>query len=260
MSFIDHYETQLVDAGRRRMESRWRNRIARWLRVPRHRNAAAVLAALLVGAPAAAAVAGWNPFDDAGRKPDSSPTTSVHAPVPKLTLMLAPLRRPQSPADRGQATSLAARGFWNDVGGVQLDYIRVLDEARGIVMVPVKHFGLSLQRHAGPPPRPADFADAVCLYIPGTAGQARRPCYTATRIADGFAISTESGGAVIGIVPDGVARVRLSRRGRSSEASVHDNLFVADSPSPSTIDWIAPTGHTIKHIELTQPQPQPGRP
>lgn len=259
MSFIDHYEMQLVDAGRRRMERRWRNRIARWLRVPRNRNAAAVLAALVVGAPAAAAVAGWNPFDDPGRKADSSPTTSVHAPLPKLALMLAPLRRPQSPADRGRATSLAARGFWDDVGGVQLGYIRLLDPARGIVMVPVERFGLALQRRAGPPPRPADFADAVCLYIPGTAATARRPCYTATRIAAGFAVSSESGGAVIGIVPDGVARVRLSRRARSAEAPVHDNLFVADSPSPSAIDWLSATGHTIRHIDLTQPLPPPGR-
>jgi hypothetical protein len=256
MSFIDHYQTRLVDAGRRRIESRWRNRMARWLRMPRHRNAAILLAALLVGAPATAATVGWNPFDDPGRVPDSSPTTSMQAPAPALTRILAPLRRPQSPADRGRATSLAAQGFWDDVGGVQLDYIRVLDKARGIVVVPVERFGLALQRHTGTPPRPADFADAVCLYVPDTAGMARRPCYTAKRIADGFAVSTGSGGAVIAIVPDGVAAVRFSRGARSVEAPVRDNLVVADSPAPAAIDWLDASGRAIKRIDLTDPRPR----
>jgi hypothetical protein len=254
MSFIDHYETQLVQAGHRRLERRPLRRLSRWLRIPRNRNTAAVLAALLVGAPATAATVGWNPFDDPGRRLDTSPTTTTRAPVPELTRILAPLRRAQTPVDRGRATSLAAQGFGDDVSGVQLDYIRVLDRARGIVLVPVERFGLVLERHVGPPQRPADFSNAVCLYMPSPGGQARRPCYTAAQIESGFAVSTEAGGPVILTVPDGVASVRLIRGDRSVEAPVHANLVVAEPPAPvpALIEWRDASGNTIKRIDVTQ--------
>jgi hypothetical protein len=259
MSFIEHYETQLVEAGRRRIERRLRNRIARRLRPPRRRNAAIVLAVLLVGAPATAATVGWNPFDSPDRKPGlKAPTTSRKAPDRALTSLLAPLRRPQTPADRGRASDLAARGFWDDVSGVQLDYIRLLDPARGIVLVPVERFGLDLERNApGPTPNPAFFRNAVCLYIPSGAVTARRPCYGAMQIRDGFALGS-TGGVVVGLVPDGVARVRLARGNRTVGATVRDNLFVSEPAvplEPMRVEWLDAGGATVKRIDLTAPPP-----
>jgi hypothetical protein len=257
MSFIEHYETQLVDAGRRRIERRLRNRVARRLRTPRRRDAALVLAVLLVGAPATAATVGWNPFDSPSRNPEmSSPTTSRKPPDQALTRLLAPLRRPQTPADRGRATELAARGFWDDVSGVQLDYIRVLDAGRGIVLVPVERFGLNLERNApGPAADRAYFSNAVCLYLPGGATRNRRPCWGARQIEEGFALHSK-GGLVVGLVPDAVATVRIGRGARSVDATVRDNLFVAETAAPlepTRVEWLDASGASLKRIDLTAP-------
>jgi hypothetical protein len=263
VSFIDHYEKQLVAAGQRRIDRRMRNRLARWFHVPRSRNAAVVFAVLLIGAPATAATVGWNPFDDPGRSPRAGvPTLSERPPDASLTRILAPLRRPQSDADRSEITRRASEGFGTDIRGVQIDYIRVLDAPRQVVLVPVERWGLNLERIARadpaiPDPDPADFSNAVCLYVPGSDGTAGRPCYSAARILSGFALGSQSG-HVTGLVPDGVARVRLTRGGRSAVADVRDNLFVAGPPAPvapAVIEWLDARGHAIKRIDVDAGRP-----
>ena len=267
MSFIDHYETQLVQAGHRRIERRLRNRVRRWLRTPRNRGAAVVVAARLVGAPATAATLGWNPFDnpsrDSGRFALGRPSVSNRPPDAELVGMLEVLRRPQTGADRaGVARQLQTRGWFGDVRGVQLDYVRLVDPQRGIALVPVERFGLSFERAAranpsAAAPDPALFTNAVCVFDRAGGDTASRPCFTADRIKRGFAVASGSE-YLIGLVPDGVARVRLTDGERSGEAAVTDNLFVAggDAPSaPMAIEWLDARGKTIKRIDLTEPAP-----
>lgn len=263
MSFIEQYETQLVEAGHRRIERRWRNRVARWLRTPARRGAAVVIAALVLGAPATAATLGWNPFDDPGRDPRvGRPSTSDKPPHPELVRILAPLRRPQTNADRRFVEQqLRTQGLLQDVSGVQLPYVRVLDAERGITMIPVERFGLAFERAARgnpnvPAPNRAALSNAVCVYDPGS-GSAGRACFTADRIKSGFAISSGPD-AAIGLVPDGVARVRLIDGERSGEAVVRDNLFVtgSDAPTaPAAVEWLDERGATIKRIDLGRPAP-----
>jgi hypothetical protein len=257
MSFIDHFETQLVQAGHRRIERRWRNRLARWLRSPRRRGAAVVVAALLVGAPATAAVVGWNPFDDPGRDPRvGTPSVSDRAPTPALLQMLAPLRREQT-ADERQLVSerFRSEGDFTELSGVQADYIRVLDAERGIVLVPAERFFVVLGRRTPDPNTPA-FRNGVCLYnLESTA--AGFSCFTADRIRRGFAL-VQAGDMSIGLVPDGVARVRLLDGERAGEADVRDNLFVTgrEAPvAPMVIEWIDDGGRVIKRTDLTRPAP-----
>jgi hypothetical protein len=258
MSFIDDFEAQLVDAGRRRMERRVRSRAPHWLRVPRRRNAVVVFAVLLVGAPATAATVGWNPFDDPGRNPRAGiPATTDATPDAGLTGILAPLRRPQTDADRSAAATQASEAFGTDVSGVNLAYIRVLDAPRRIVLVPVERWGLNLQRRAHDDPAirepdPADFANAVCLYVPGSDGTAARQCYSAPRILSGLAMSSQAG-TVTGMVPDGVARVRLIRGSRSAETAVRDNVFVLGPPTPQApafVEWIDASGTVVRRIDV----------
>jgi hypothetical protein len=263
MSFIDQFETQLVAAGRRRIERRLRNRIARRLRVPRSRNAAIALAALVLAAPAAAATLGWNPF--AGPRHDlrRGTPTIVHGQVDaSLTRILAPLRRPQSDADRGVATQRAANAFGSDVSGVNLDGVRVLDSQGGLVLVPVERYGLNLERAARanpalPAPDPARFSNAVCLYEPGSDGSGGRPCYTAATILGGTALGSQAG-VVTGLVPDGVAQVRLiaGAGGAAAVANVRENVFVAGPPAseaPAAVEWLDARGQTIRRIDLAGP-------
>jgi hypothetical protein len=266
MSFIDSFEAQLVEAGHRRIEKRLGNRVRRWFRRPRNRGAAVVVAALLVGAPATAATIGWNPFDDpardSGRVALGRPSVSDRAPDAELVRMLGVLRRPQTGVDRaGVARQLETRGWFADVRGVQLGHVRLVDAERGIALVPVERFGVGFERAAranpgAAAPDPALFTNAVCLFDRAGGDTASRPCFTADRIRRGFAVAGGSA-YVIGLVPDGVARVRLIDGQRAGEAAVRDNLFVApDGPAaPMAVEWIDDDGRTVKRIDLTSPGP-----
>ena len=263
MSFIEQYEAQLVAAGHRRIERRLRNRVARWLRTPRRRGAAVVIAALVVGAPATAATVGWNPFDEPNRDARvGTPSLSEGAPDANLVRMLGVLRRPQSPAERrfveGQ---LRSQGLLRDVAGVHVDYIRVLDFQRGVMLIPVERFGLGYERAARanpdvPAPNRAALSNAVCVYDAG-GGSAGQSCFTGPRIRSGFAISTGPASG-IGVVPDGVERVRLTDGERSGEASVRDNLFITggEAPvAPMIVEWLDHQGKVVKRIDLSRPAP-----
>jgi hypothetical protein len=177
--------------------------------------------------------------------------------------MLAPLRRPQTDADRrGLSERLASQGWFSDVSGVQLDYVRRVAGERGVVLVPVERYGLGFERAARakpavPPPDPALLRDAVCVFDPAAGNAGSRPCFTADRIQRGFAITTGERFS-LGVVPDGVARVRLTDGERSGEAAVRDNVFVTgpDAPSaPMAVEWIDDRGRTVKRIDLTNPGP-----
>lgn len=268
MTFIDSYEDQLVEAARRQRDARLERRGRRFGRflVPRRRGPAIALAALVIGVPAATAtVAGWNPFDDPARNPRlPAPATSAGAIDPELASTLGVLERPQSGADRGVATSRAARAFSASAGyrGAQLKGVRVLDAARGIVLIPFERGPVPLDPQGRPVPGfdPASYTNVVCLFVQSGDGFAGVGCHNADKIRSGRAIGSGSG-QVTGLVPDGVATVRLIRGDRSSEATVRNNLFVAEGvDAPRQVEWLAQDGSPVKRIDLTAPPPGAGPP
>jgi hypothetical protein len=97
---------------------------------------------------------------------------------------------------------------------------------------------------------PATYTNVACLFQPTSGGYAGIGCYGAAAIRSGRALSSDSG-TVAGLVPDGVARVRLVRGGQSTEAAVENNLFVSDrTASPSRVDWLAADGSLVERIDL----------
>jgi hypothetical protein len=259
MTFIDSYEEQLVEAARQRQEGSLRHRARRFrVGTPRRRGAAVALAALLIGVPAATAtVTVWNPFEDDGaRNPRlPAPEASQKAVNPDLVATLGVLRRDQTGADRGVDTKQAARAFSASAGyrGAQLKGVRLLDAERGIVLIPFERGPVPL----GPDGRPvrgfdpASYTNVACLFEQGPDSFGGIGCHSADKIRSGRAISSGSG-RVTGLVPDGVASVRLTRGGESTEADVRDNLFVADgADAPRAIEWLAADGSTVEKFDLT---------
>ena len=261
MTFIDSFEEQLVEAATRQRDERLARRSRRfgWLRIPRGRGPAVVLAALVIGVPAATATTGvWNPFDDADRNPRfPGPAASQRQVDPELAATLGVLRREQTDADRSVATRRAARAFSASGGyrGVQLKGIRVLDAQRGIVLIPFERGPVPLDDRGRPLPGfdPASYRNVACVFELTSDSFAGVGCHSADKIRAGLAIASGSD-KVTGLVPDGVARVRLVRGDQTVEADVHDNLFVADgADAPQQVEWLRQDGSAAKRIDLTAP-------
>jgi hypothetical protein len=265
MTFIESFEDQLVEAAREQRDARWRYRAARFTRrvLPRgRRGPAVVLAALLIGVPAATATVGsWDPFDDSDRNPHiPAPSAGQRAAAPELVATLAVLRREQTDADRGVDTKEAARAFSASAGyrGAQLKSVRLLDAQRGIVLIPFERGAVPLDAQ-GRPSRafpPETYMNVACLFEQTGDGFAGIGCHTAQKIKLGRAISSGSG-RVTGLVPDGVDRVRLIRGDRTSEAPVQSNLFVAEGAEPPLqVEWLRDDGTLVRRIDLTAPPPR----
>jgi hypothetical protein len=249
VTFIESYEHDLVDAA----ERRYRRRSRRF--VSRHgRGLAVALAALTVsGSAATAAVTGWDPLDDPDRNPRVGRPTETSRPVdPALVAQLAVLRRPQNETDRRDITGDRLRGLGRSFRGVRIDGIRLLDPDRGVVLVPVE--GMPVPRDPQGRPLPG-FDDArnrntVCVAQPNRDGFESVSCHNSDKIASGLAIGS-SGGYVDGLVPDGVARVRLIRGDRTTaEAPVRNNYFYVESAFPNAVEWLGPDGSLVKRTEL----------
>jgi hypothetical protein len=266
MTFIESFEDQLVQAAREQRDARFRYRAARFAGrvLPRgRRGPAVVLAALLIGVPAATAtVRGWDPFDDSsGRNPHiPAPSAGPRSAAAELVATLGVLRREQTDADRGVDAEEASRAFSASAGyrGAQLKSIRLLDAQRGIVLIPFERGAVPLDAQ-GRPSRafpPETYMNVACLFEHSADGFAGIGCHTAQKIKIGRAISSGSN-RVTGLVPDGVARVRLIRGDATSEASVQDNLFVAEGAEPPLqVDWLREDGSLIRQIDLTAPPPR----
>jgi hypothetical protein len=264
MTFIDSYEKQLVEAAERQRDASLRHRARRFrVAIPRRRGPVVVLAALLIGVPAATAtVSGWSPFDDSERSPRlPAPSSSQQGAAPELAATLGVLRRDQTNADRGVDAKKAARAFSATAGyrGAQLKGIRVLDQDRGIVLIPFERGPVPLDPQGRPVPGfdPASYTNVACLFEQSGDGYAGVGCHSADKIRSGRAISSGSD-RVTGLVPDGVASVRLGRGGRSTEVPVRDNLFVAEGvDAPRAIEWLADDGSTVQRFDLTARPPVP---
>jgi hypothetical protein len=265
MTFIESFEKQLVEAAREQRDARFRHRAARFAGrvLPRSRRGpAVVLAALLIGVPAATAtVGGWDPFDDAGRNPRiPAPSAGQRSAAPALIGTLGVLRREQTDADRGVDAEEAARAYSASAGyqGAQLKSVRLLDAQRGIVLIPFERGAVPLDAQ-GRPSRafpPETYMNVACLFEHTADGFAGIGCHTAQKIRLGRAISSGSD-RVTGLVPDGVDRVRLVRGDTTTEAPVQNNLFVAEGTEPPLqVEWLRDDGSLIRQIDLTAPPPR----
>ena len=215
--------------------------------------------ALAVGGVAVAATSIWNP--QLGDDRFGHATASSSRPPADQLEMLGVLRRAPTDADRGAQSQYALTFFGPDVHGVRTDSVRLLGtygKGLGYVLVPV------VDAHGK--------RDALCFFAQDAKDGGGQSCWTTADVRKGHAVLGMGGpmaplsaaamkrlraanggdghalriplvhmGPITwsGIVPDGVARVRIDEGGQSVTADVHDNFFTA-------------TGHGLP---ITKPAP-----
>jgi hypothetical protein len=253
VSAFDTLERQLRHSARRR------HRRGVWL-VPAAAALAAAAALFLYAPepsderPATPPVATWTPrLGDAHR----GHATISRSPVPPEQLnALAVLRRPPTTADRSPAVRrlLSYLGS-HGMHGVRVDAIRLLSQhgQQLAILVPAVRAG---ERAPGIPASKTVQRDALCVVMTAVirgngpdAGKLDGAGSTCGTLANfrahgyiGFTIPA------FGLVPDGVASVRLRvRGGRTISAPVRNNAYdVGDSVVPIQPPlWLDASGHEI---------------
>jgi len=163
----------------------------------------------------AQAVGIWHPSSDelGGRRLSLSTT----APPREQLELLGVLRRPQTEADRDEHVLRALRRSPRGLTGIRTDAVRLLhvkrsgtSSARTIVLVPAARLQYPAMRLPGRESvRHPALQDVLCFYTEDTAGWSG-PCTTTAAILQGSLSGL--GRDVFGLVPDGVATVRIYRR------------------------------------------------
>ncbi len=181
------------------------------------------LAAFAIATPAVAVMRPWEP--ELGRPAVDGPVTSSNAPVPKVAEdSLAVLRRPQTAADRANATPLL-RVLTPQFSGVQTDGVRSV--ADGWALVPVN----AVQSADG------SVRDYLCLVDQsgtscGAVSELNQQGVSSMRVGD------KIGTQIAGVVPDGITTVRFTPAdgGAPLEAKVNaSNFFALSIPSAKTL-------------------------
>lgn len=219
MSAFDVLERQLRDSARRRRPS-WGRRL-----VPAV-VALAIVAVLLVLLPPRPGTP--SPSDERVATPSAAATTAPRddrrlppasrRPVPSdLLAALAILRRPPNAADRSPDVRQLLRTVpASEVRGVYMDAVRVLAQrARGLtLLVPMERTPLPAKR------------EGLCVLSALSDGSGMT-CGTLADLHKHGYIGWP--GPPLGLVPDGVASVKLRvRGGRTITAPVHDNVYAVD--------------------------------
>jgi hypothetical protein len=243
--FLDRFGDQLRTAQAaanlretQRSASRGRSRRLR-------RSSLATLVVLGVAAPALAVVQPWNPV--IGRPDIDGPVATDSTPVADAAIdALAVLRRPQTAEDQAAAaTKLSAIG--NQINDVQTAGIRAL--RNGWVLVPANTV------KTGP-----DEASSSQLCITNGGVVACSPAASAgeTGVALVSASATET--RLVGLVPDGVARVRFTRAdGGFVESDVQSNFYDLSVPEVApTASVKAPAGYDGPSTIPAPPRPIAG--
>jgi len=157
----------------------------------------------------AQAVGIWHPSSEELRGRHLSLSTT--APPRAQLDLLGVLRRPQTAADRDEHVLRALRRSPRGLTGIRTDAVRLLhvkhartSTATSIVLVPAASL-----RYPGQSPWPAQ-RDVLCFYTEEAAGWSGPCTTTAGILRGGFAGGL--GRDVFGLVPDGVATVRIYRR------------------------------------------------
>lgn len=218
--FLDRYGDQLRAAQLRPHRS-LRSRVP-----PARRTLLISLGVLAIAAPAVAVVRPWDPT--LGRPGvDDGSATKTSAPAPEAARdVMAVLRRPQTADDRAKAAPLL-RTVDAQFTGVQTDSIRALRD--GWALVPTASVATGSGR---------SLEEALCI----TDGEGP-VCGSASAVrARGVSMTAASATAttVVGLVPDGVARVRFTPvKGRATTVEASSNFFSLSVPQTKPREMIA---------------------
>jgi hypothetical protein len=237
--FLERYGEQLRAA---RLHSRRRR--ARVLR----RGTVASLVVVAIAAPAVALMEPWSPR--LGRPWIDGPVSVSRAPVAtSARAVLAVLRRPQTARDRRLAAP-HLRDATRDMFGVQVDGIRAVSP--DYALVPIGGIRVPVIQGV---PRPRT-APMICLF--GGGGSACDYVDQIATLGVAFVAAGRTGTRFVGLVPDGVARVRFTPvGGRAREVEVHDNFYELRIPQ------LGPSGRPVtppKGYHGTLPIPAPPEP
>jgi hypothetical protein len=187
-------------------------------RRPSRRLALVGVLGVLVTGTAVAATAPWSPqLGDDHRGHPRSATTPVPA---EQRALLQVLRRPQTDADRSAPVRAVLRKLIDRENvGVRTDGVRLLARDRRLtaVLVPVERAGT---HDPGYPD--ATVPDALCVVTMSPDGSGGQTCRSTADVRAGRARTVG-----YGLVPDGVARIRLTTKtGELIDVPVTNNFYV----------------------------------
>jgi hypothetical protein len=237
--------------------------------------------ALALGGVVATAATIWTP--QLGDDHRGHPVASASAPPVEQLARLGVLRRAATDADHGAESAYALRLMDPDLQGIRTGYVRLLgtqQDGKGYVLVPVASYGS--RDHTG-----AATPDALCLFSRDVDGGGLS-CFTTRQVLEGRAEAamgpptgvepvgpvvttpngsrfrrtrstvTAAGMRFFGLVPDGVAAVRLANDQGAALATVHDNFFQAPIPTDAahageplkpgdlpTYEWLDAAGNVV---------------
>jgi hypothetical protein len=227
MILLPEVEDRLVEAAERRFSQPRLWRLAR-PRLPRSTRALlATFVSLVIAVPAVAATRAWEPVLGNPSVDGSSPRIAADAIPEQQRQMLSVLRRAQTDQDHSAATLGLLEPLGPTTDGVRLQGVRLLGAGAGdppVALIPVAQLFKRLPHQGG-----EQLArDALCL-----TDRSNVVCATTEHVKAG-ALTGFDGDYAYGLVPDGVATVRLDFvDGHSVSLLVHDNFYGAKlSPLP----------------------------
>lgn len=187
-------------------------------------------AALGLAAPALAVVQPWNPV--LGRPSVDGPVASDSTQVARSAVdVLAVLRRPQSAQDRTDAAP-RLQAIGNQIDNVQTASIRALTGEW--ILVPANTVQTGSAQTT---------SEQLCI----TNGDvvACGPAATVSQSGVGLRGATKSGTTLVGLVPDGVARVRFTpATSKAVEVDVQSNFYAVSVPETAPAASVnAPKGY-----------------
>ncbi|MEJ7787724.1 MAG: hypothetical protein WKF96_23220 [Solirubrobacteraceae bacterium] len=249
--FADRLEAELRTAADRRND-RFLSRVLRSSRI----LVLGILAALVISVPATALVTGWQPQLGTSKTP--GPSTTADAPPAAQLSQLGVLRRSQTDTDRGAAAINALRYFPQDLDGVRLRFVRVVDVADGappIVLAPVARAGGGKDTLAAP-----SRANVLCAFAaePNPTGDSGFGdgggfgCYSDADIASGRAI-LGLGDRVYALAPDGARKVTVAKG--AEPVLVKDNVYSYTGTGLNASREITYEDGRRQHLGATDPKP-----
>jgi hypothetical protein len=221
MTLLPEIEDRLVEAADEHFSGSHRWRPTR-LRLPRSSRALVVMFATLgIAVPAVAATHAWEPLLGKPSVDGDSPRIATDAIPEQQRQMLSVLRRDQTDQDHSAATLGLLEPLAPTTDGVRLQAVRVLAGSAGdppVALIPVAQLFKRFPDRGGE----LLARDALCL-----TDASNVVCATTDQLKVGGLTGFE-GNYAYGLVPDGVATVRIDfADGHSESLAVRDNFYGA---------------------------------